>query len=113
LSTNIDSFSKTSSNNLDGNKVINHNSKYAESNNKQEEIIITEHLGQPCPGYYTDIFNKVLIVCKDPEHKLFGDKTPLNQTKKSIKKKPVKVNDLFSQNLNHKEIRKSSISSGE
>lgn len=33
------------------------------------EIIITKHLCEPCPGSYTDIFNKVLIICKDPSHK--------------------------------------------
>lgn len=33
------------------------------------KITITTHLCKPCPIFYTDIFNKVLIVCKDPSHK--------------------------------------------
>jgi len=32
-------------------------------------IIITNHLCNPCPRYYTDIFGKVLIECKHPSHR--------------------------------------------
>lgn len=33
------------------------------------EITITKHLSNPCPRFYTDIFKKAWIVCKDPAHK--------------------------------------------
>lgn len=32
-------------------------------------IIVTKHLSIPCPRLYADIFDTVLIICKDPSHK--------------------------------------------
>lgn len=31
-------------------------------------IIVTEHLCEPCPRFYTDAFHNVLIVCEHPSH---------------------------------------------
>lgn len=41
------------------------------------KVIVTKHLCIPCPRLYTDIFNKVVIICKDPSHKEYSSDTKI------------------------------------
>jgi hypothetical protein len=36
---------------------------------KSITVTITKHLCNPCPGFYSDIFRSIKIVCEDPSHK--------------------------------------------
>jgi hypothetical protein len=70
MSPNTISSNETSSHHLSTTEIFNdiHLNSAKAAEKRISEIVITKHLCEPCPGSYTDIFNKVLIICRDPSH---------------------------------------------
>jgi len=79
MSPNINSSKSESSNYNNTNSLHNNYSatenKSLNSDAPKIKITITNHLCNPCPKYYTDVFNKVLIECKHPSHNQHRDWT--------------------------------------
>lgn len=69
MSANTNSSGEISSTHLKSDHVYNVNSEIDRVRiDSLLKITITKHLSNPCPGFYTDIFKKSWIICKDPSH---------------------------------------------
>lgn len=85
--SNIKNSTNIYTDNLDNNNCshdrISDNKQIKDLVDRQPKIVtVTEHLCNPCPRLYTDIFNIILIVCDHQSHKnnRYSDDCKVNDT---------------------------------